>query len=62
MSSVAEIEAAIPKLSDSEIEKLKAWFDEFYEDRLELADDVKAKLHQARAEIAAGEYRTRRAE
>lgn len=62
MSTVAEIEAAIPKLSDLDLDRLKAWFDDFYEDRLELADDVKAKLEQARADIAAGEYRTRQTE
>ena len=62
MSTVQEIEAAIPKLSVQELERLKSWFDDFYEDRLELADDVKAKLNQAREEIQAGSYRTRQAE
>lgn len=59
MSSVQEIETAIPKLSRPELEQLKAWFDDFCEDSLELTDEVKAHLEQARAEIAAGDYRSR---
>ena len=59
MSTVEEIEAAIPKLRRDEIENLKAWFDDFYEDRLELTDEVKARLDEARADIAAGNFRTR---
>ena len=54
MSSVQEIEMVIPKLSRSELEQLKVWFDDFYEDSLELTDAVKASLDQAHAEIAAG--------
>jgi hypothetical protein len=59
MSTVQEIEAAIPKLPRHDLEQLKAWFDEFYEDSLELTDEVQAKLDQAREDIAAGRYRTR---
>jgi ABC-type phosphate transport system ATPase subunit len=59
MSTVEEIQAAIPKLSAKELADLKQWLDEFCEDQLELADEVKAKLDQSRAEIAAGQYRTR---
>jgi hypothetical protein len=59
MSTVQEIQAAIPKLSAKELADLKQWLDEFFEDQLELADEVKAKLDQSRAEIAASQYRTR---
>ena len=59
MSSVQEIEAAIPKLSRAEIEEVRAWIDDFLEDQLELTDDVKAKLDQSRREIAEGNYTTR---
>ena len=59
MSTVQEIEAAIPRLGRQELEELKAWFDDFYEDRLELTGEVQAKLDQARAEIAAGQSRAR---
>lgn len=56
MSTVQEIEAAIPRLSRAEIEAVRAWIDDFLEDQLELADDVKAKLDESRREIAAGQY------
>jgi len=59
MSNVEEIEAAIPKLSIQELARLRTWFDEYCEDRLELNDSVKAKLDQAREEIRTGDYRTR---
>jgi hypothetical protein len=59
MSTVQEIQAAIPKLSAKELADLKQWLDEFDEDQLELADEVKAKLDQSRAEIGAGQYRAR---
>jgi hypothetical protein len=59
MSSVQEIEAVISKLSRAEVEEVRAWIDDFLEDQLELADDVKAKLDQSRREIAEGSYTTR---
>ena len=59
MSTVKEIEAAIPKLSRAEIEEIREWIDDYLEDRLELTDDVKAKLDQSRAEIAAGHHTMR---
>jgi hypothetical protein len=62
MSTVQEIEAAIPRLPRAEQERLRAWFDEFLEDQLELTDEVKAKLDQSRQEIAEGNFRTRQPE
>jgi hypothetical protein len=59
MNTVEEIEAAIPRLARPELEALKAWFDDFCEDQLELTDEVKTQLDAARAEIAAGQYRLR---
>jgi len=59
MSSVQEIEAAIPRLSRREIEEIRAWIDDFLEDQLELTDEVKAKLDQSRREIADGHFTTR---
>ena len=59
MSTVQEIEDAIPRLSRTEVEALRAWIDDFLEDQLELTDDVKGKLDQSRAEIAAGNYTSR---
>jgi hypothetical protein len=59
VSTVQEIDSAIPKLSKEDLAKLKQWMDDFFEDQLELKDKVKAKLDESRAEIAAGKYRNR---
>jgi hypothetical protein len=59
MSTVQEIETAIPRLSRREIEEIRAWIDDFLEDQLELTDEVKAQLDQSRREIAEGHYKTR---
>jgi hypothetical protein len=56
MSTVKEIQAAIPKLSREEIEQIRHWIDDYLEDQLELTDEVKAKLDKSRREIAAGQY------
>jgi ABC-type Zn uptake system ZnuABC Zn-binding protein ZnuA len=59
MSTVQEIEAAIPKLSRAELAQFQAWFEEYLEEHLELTDDVKGKLDESRREIDAGNYTTR---
>jgi hypothetical protein len=59
VSTIQEIEAAIPQLSRAEVEQLRAWIDEYLEDSLELTDEVKAKLDQSRAEIAEGQFTKR---
>jgi ABC-type Zn uptake system ZnuABC Zn-binding protein ZnuA len=59
MSTVQELERAIPQLSPQELADFRAWFEEYCEDRLELTAEVKAKLNQARQEIQDGLFRTR---
>lgn len=59
MSTVVEIEAAIPKLSREELKQFHAWFENYLEDHLELTDEVKARLDESRREIAAGNFTTR---
>ena len=59
MSTVKEIQAAIPKLSREEIEQIRQWIEDYLEDQLELTDEVKAKLDKSRREIAAGQYTMR---
>jgi len=59
VSTIQEIEAAIPRLSRAEVEQLRGWIDDYLEDALELTDEVKAKLDQSRSEIAEGQYTTR---
>jgi hypothetical protein len=59
VSTAEEIRTAIPKLSRAEIEAIREWIDDYLEDKLELAEETKAKLDQSRREIAAGQYTTR---
>jgi hypothetical protein len=59
VSTVKEIEAAIPQLSRAELEQIRDWIDERLENDLELSDEMKAKLDQSRREIAARQFTTR---
>ncbi len=54
VSTVTEIQAALPKLSRAEIKSLREWIEDYLEDHLDLTDEVKQKLDQSRAEIASG--------
>ncbi len=60
MSTVKEIQEAIPRLSRKEIEEVRDWIEDYLEDQLELTDEVKTKLQQSHQEIVAGRYTTRR--
>ena len=44
MSTVKEIQTAIPNLPREEVEQIRQWIDDYLEDQLELSDEVKAKL------------------
>lgn len=59
MSTIQEIEAAIPQLRREEVEALRVWIEDYLEDQRELRDDVRDQLDQSRREIAAGEFTTR---
>ncbi len=59
MSTMHEIEAAIPQLPRAEVEKLRQWLDDYLEDQAELTDEVKAALDQSRREIAEGNFTVR---
>jgi t-SNARE complex subunit (syntaxin) len=59
VSTVKEIQAAIPNLSREQIEEIREWIDDYLEEKLELTEEVKAKLDQSRREVAAGQYTTR---
>jgi hypothetical protein len=52
MSTVQEIEAEIPRLSRAEPEELRAWFDDYVEDQLELTDEKRADLSQSGPHVA----------
>ena len=57
MSTVQEIEAAIPRLSRAEIEAVRAWIDDFLEDQLELTDEVKAEGGRQKEECRMQKFR-----
>ena len=59
MNTLREIEAAVPKLTPREIAELRAWLDDNFEDGLELTEQVKAELGEARRDVAEGRVRTR---
>jgi len=59
VSTLQEIEAAIPRLPRTEVEELRAWIEDYLEDTLELTEEVKAKLDQSRREIVEGHYAPR---
>jgi hypothetical protein len=62
MSTVQEIEAAIPRLTRTEVEAIRAWIDDYLEDQLELSEDVKSELEQSRREISEGAFTIRHVE
>jgi ABC-type phosphate transport system ATPase subunit len=59
VSTVKEIEAAIPRLSRAEIEEIREWIDDYLEDQMELSDETKARLEQSHREISSGQVTTR---
>jgi len=58
VNKVQEIQTAVPGLTPQELAELRDWLEDYVEDQLELREEVKAKLDQSRADIAAGQYRT----
>jgi hypothetical protein len=59
VSTVKEIQEAVPNLSREVVEAVRDWIEDYLEERLELSDEARAKLDQSRREITAGRYTTR---
>lgn len=59
MSTVAELENAVPKLSRSELDDFRRWFEDYLESQMELRDEVVAAIEQSKGEIAVGNFHTR---
>ena len=59
MSTVQEIENAIPKLSKEDLLEFHAWYEEFIEDQLELKPEIVAALEESRSDISNGNFTTR---
>ena len=56
MSTVKQIESALERLPLEELQSVRDWLDDFIEDQLEVSDEFKAKIQQAKQEIADGVY------
>ena len=57
MSTVAEIETAISRLSLPEAEKLRAWFEQWLEDQQEITPEFLASIDRGKADLAEGRAR-----
>lgn len=49
MSTVKEIESALTVLSLEEKQAVRDWLDDLFEDQLEISDEFKAKIPQAKS-------------
>ena len=57
MSTVAEIESAIEKLSHREVEGLREWLEQWLEDQQEMTPEFLASIQRGKADLAAGRVR-----
>jgi predicted outer membrane protein len=60
MSSVAEIESAIARLSRTEAEELREWLEQWLEDQQEMTPEFLASIERGKADLAAGRVRKSR--
>jgi hypothetical protein len=61
MNSLEQVEDAVLKLRPHEQEELRDWLENLLEDRLEMTEAFKEEIAAAKADIAAGRGRIRRA-
>jgi hypothetical protein len=54
MSTVAEIETALSRLSREEMLQVHDWLENFLEDQLEMKEEFIADIEQSKAEMNAG--------
>jgi len=59
MRTIEEIKAALPNLSAGELEEIREFLEDLLEDQLELSDEVKADLEEAKRDIHEGRARLR---
>jgi hypothetical protein len=60
MSTVAEIESAITRLSLDEAEQVREWLEQWLEDQQEMAPEFLASIERGKADLAAGRVRIER--
>ncbi len=58
MSTVAEIEAAITRLSVKDAEALREWLEQWLEDQMEMTPEFEASIERGKADLGAGHSRT----
>jgi outer membrane lipopolysaccharide assembly protein LptE/RlpB len=56
MSKVEQMEAELRKLSQSELQQIRAWLDDLIEDELEFTPEFEASVQQAENDVAAGKH------
>ncbi len=52
MSKVEWMETELRKLSQSELQQVRAWLDDIIEDELEFTPEFEASVHQAEGDMA----------
>ncbi len=60
MSTVAEIESAIVRLSRREAEEVRDWLEQWLEDQQEMTPEFLASIKRGHADLAAGRVRKER--
>jgi predicted outer membrane protein len=57
MSSVAEIEAALARLTREEAEQVREWLEQWLEDQQEMTPEFQASIERGKADLIAGRVR-----
>ncbi|HEY3898337.1 MAG TPA: hypothetical protein VGM54_06975 [Chthoniobacter sp.] len=60
MSTVAEIESAIARLSRVEAEEVREWLEQWLEDQQPMSPEFVASIERGKADLAAGRVREER--
>jgi hypothetical protein len=60
MSTVAEIESAIARLSRVEAEEVREWLEQWLEDQQTMSAEFLASIERGKADLAAGRVREER--
>jgi hypothetical protein len=60
MSTVAEIESAIARLSLREAEEVREWLEQWLEDQQTMTPEFLASIERGKADLAAGRVREER--
>jgi predicted outer membrane protein len=58
MSTVAEIETAITKLSQTEAEEVREWLEQWIEDQREMTPEFLASIERGKTDLAEGRTRS----